>query len=451
MHNSPRNHSIEKISGDASVIYQRGVDMENLGMQMRESALILEKIKNGTEGKGYSVEKIKDNVNSLHTDLGRAGELYEPSGRVVRTYGTALSSAQTVIDSIVENCETLWTAYQNALGNLTDATSATVPADETPEQKIARETANGELGSAKNAAWKAWHDEATLYDAPYETWDEAYENAVEGLKDANEDGVKDTFWDNQLPWIEIALNVLAVAGIVLAIAAVIIGGPLIAAFAAIVAIATLVLTIVKVSRGRGSGWDIAIAVVGVIPFGRLAQLKGVFKGTTKFSVFLKGFGADAIGLTGIQQFRAARGLPSLIDNTTLVNQAGRRSGNFVNRNVGALGDEIADLSSFFGKPSLNPSVLRNRLLGGGSADMAEGMANAFGGHKPTIVRQMDALLSGSALDGLQDALSGLDKGANVIDTLVKPGIEVQGLISGLMDSHSDSDSMGSWQRELASN
>ena len=65
MDKSPRGNNIEKISGDASAIYERGVSMEDLGMQMRESAAILEKIKNGTEGKGYSVEKIKDSVGEL--------------------------------------------------------------------------------------------------------------------------------------------------------------------------------------------------------------------------------------------------------------------------------------------------------------------------------------------------------------------------------------------------
>jgi hypothetical protein len=82
--------------------------------------------------------------------------------------------------------------------------------------------------------------------------------------------------------------------------------------------------------------------------------------------------------------------------------------------------------------------------------MAAGMANAVDNHVPTVVRQMDGLLSGSSLEGLQNALSGLDKGANLIDTLGKPALEGYGIISGAVESGSDSDSMSSWQRELAS-
>lgn len=52
----------------------------------------------------------------------------------------------------------------------------------------------------------------------------------------------------------------------------IIGGPIIAAIAAVVAIATLILTIYSFARGNSSVLDLVFAVVGVIPFGSLGKL-----------------------------------------------------------------------------------------------------------------------------------------------------------------------------------
>ena len=355
---------------------------------------------------------------------------------------------QPTISTIVDNCETLWTKYQTALGNLGDATSGVPPIGETPEQKTEREKTEGDLTTAKDNAYEAWQAEASRYDTPYDTWDDAYEAAVSGLRKANDDGVKDSFWDNALPFIEGALQVLAVVGLILAVAALIIGGPILAALAAVAALLTLAFTIWKVAAGRGNGWDIVVAAIGVIPFGRLAKLGSVFRGGTPFGTFMKGFGSDMIGLTGFLQRSGANRLPALIARPGAITNArgGVTQSQTIIQNVTNLGDDIADLGTFGGF-SLRPSVIGNRIIGGSGADMSTGMANAFANYNNNAVVRVASIMdgAGSPIAGMQNAASGADNVFNVIDTIVKPGgSEIYDQMQPDYDVPNDS-----WAKQLA--
>ena len=447
MEDSPRGHCIAKISGEVAAIEARGRQMENLGMQMRESASILEKIKNGTEGQGFSVDKIKDSVGELHVDLGRAGERYEPSGRVIRVYGEALDSVQVPVNTIVDECERLWGLYVNASGAVDDAASASIPADETPEQKTERENAADELSGSKESAYQAWLEEATKYDDKYDTWDEAYETAVAGLQDVNEDGVTDSWWDDQLPWIEVVLQVLTVVGIILAVVCLFVAGPVLAvlaAIAAVLALVSLVFTIVKVANGRGNGWDIVGAVVGVIPFGRLGSL---FKGGAKLGPFLTGMLGDMTGFSGVTQFRTlmdARGLPALINNFPPVNSVGNlvQSENIISSITG-LGDEIADLSRF----GVNPAGVLDNILGGTSGSFNANLVEAFSHYGTNVGNHIRTYFPASGGDLVP---GGWEQVGNVIDMVVKPGDDLIGEIGSVISGQGPSD-QDTWQQELANN
>ena len=447
MEDSPRGHCIAKISGEAAAIEARGRQMENLGMQMRESASILEKIKNGTEGQGFSVDKIKDSVGELHVDLGRAGERYEPSGRVIRVYGEALDSVQVPVNTIVDECERLWGLYVTASGAVDDAASASIPADETPEQKTERENAADELSGSKESAYQAWLEEATKYDDKYDTWNEAYETAVAGLQDVNEDGVTDSWWDDQLPWIEVVLQVLTVVGIILAVVCLFVAGPVLAvlaAIAAVLALVSLVFTIVKVANGRGNGWDIVGAVVGVIPFGRLGSL---FKGGAKLGPFLTGMLGDMTGFSGVTQFRTlmdARGLPALINNFPPVNSVGNlvQSENIISSITG-LGDEIADLSRF----GVNPAGVLDNILGGTSGSFNANLVEAFSHYGTNVGNHIRTYFPASGGDLVP---GGWEQVGNVIDMVVKPGDDLIGEIGSVISGQGPSD-QDTWQQELANN
>lgn len=445
MESSPKGHEIRRIGGNGAAIAARGAEMESLGMQMRESANLLKAIADGAEGKGYSMERIRENVGDLHVDLGKAGERYEPSGKVIREYGETLVDQQSTLNSVADNCVELWSAYETARGDYTDANSASPPVGETPEQQTEREGATSDLKTASDTAYAAWEEEAAKYDVPFETWDDAYDNALNGLRDANDRGVEDSFWDDALPAIEAILVVLAVAGIILAVLAIVIGGPLILLLGAIAGLLTLGFTIWKVAAGRGDGWDIFTAALGVFPFGRLAKLGTLFRGSgsalSRLGTFARGFGDDVIGLTAFRELRALNGFTAFLRGP-VTNSSGNltQSTNIINQ-VRTFADDISGVSY------TGVSGWVNRITGGPSGAVGDAVSSAYAGAGPAVTGRVDAALSGTALDGIQHGNNAITQGLNVLDSLGKPGFggyELYGQASDALTNPTDR-----WATELS--
>lgn len=269
MPESPKGREIERLTGDGGEIVSRGSAIESLGERMQQAANTLKLIAEGQVGKGDSLDAIKDQAADVHADLLKAGQRYLPSGEVLRAYGQALLNVKGPLNSAVDDCESRWETVRTRASSVDEA--GDVPAGEdgsTTAREEATTSAEGDLTSAKSE----WEEAARRFDGHYDTWDEAYETAVNGLQQANEDGVKDGFWDNALPFFEALVKVMEWAGLVLLVAALIVGGPLIAVLATIVAIVALLGTIVLFAKGRKDGKDLALSIVGVIPFGKLAKL-----------------------------------------------------------------------------------------------------------------------------------------------------------------------------------
>jgi len=281
---TPNDHlEIIQLAGNAADIERRGREIESLGEQMQAAADLLDDIDLGAETRGKSLDTIKDVVGDAAGDLRTAGERYLPSGTALRQYGDALGTAQRTIDGLLPELEELWTAYTTEHGNW--EADQQLPDPEPGEPAGDRTTWQDVQG--KRALWEG---KAEAYERAYSTWWGAYEDARKGIKGANDDGVEDNWVDNHLDLINFVLDVLSYAGIALAIVACIVGGPFII-LAAIVGIAALALTIVKVAGGHGSGLDIAMAAIGVFPFGKAA---GLFKGAGKLAA-LKGMAGDVVG------------------------------------------------------------------------------------------------------------------------------------------------------------
>ncbi|MEJ3404460.1 hypothetical protein WDJ51_06925 [Rathayibacter sp. YIM 133350] len=307
MDTSPKGREIEWIEGNASDIISRGNQIHSLGEQMIGSAGILEAIHDGASGmKGLSLDKIREVVGDVFNDLRAAGKLYGPSGEAIRNYGSALAEVQTGLRGIIDDAEDYWHKYSSAqahwneLDKKAHAPQTPPPAGQTgktPEQT----QLDHDLSSADTQRdhYKALFDaEGEKYDAKWDTWDEAFESAASKISDAMESGIHDHWNDNLAGFVEVALKVLAYVGLVLAVLALVIGGPIIAALATIVAILTLIGTIYQMTQHRADGVDLAWAIVGVIPFAKFAKFaeggavgaKAVGKGFVAADDFAEGWG-----------------------------------------------------------------------------------------------------------------------------------------------------------------
>ena len=289
MEQSPAGHEISVVFGNASGIIARGREIEDLGAQMIGAAGVLRAIADdGVAQAGLSIEKIKEVIGEIDEELKLAGERYTPSGSALVDYGTVLDRVQDQMRLIVPRCQSAWDDYASARGGhdsvnhplpsgypgpAPGATSAPGP---TPEQLEHQQ----EIATARGRMEDAYDDfiaEAARYDTQFETWEAAFDAASSGIGEATSGGIEDGFWDDVDGVVDGVLVVLQWAGIVLAVLAFVVGGPLIAALGAIAAIAVLALTIYQKARGDAEWWELGIAIVGVIPFGSLAKFSGGFK------------------------------------------------------------------------------------------------------------------------------------------------------------------------------
>ena len=196
-------------------------------------------------------------------------------------------------------------------------------------------------------------------------WDDAYEAALRGINDATEGNVSDDWSDNIAGIVEVVLEVLAWAGVVLAIAALIIGGPFIALIAAVVGVIALLGTLFLWHKGRRGLGDVAWAVVGVLPFGKLGKLFQSGKRLTGLKEFLGGPYLEIA--TPLRRMTALRGLTNPA-NLRAGGELGQRAAQRLASRLGR------DFSAFQGA---GPRNILNRIIGGSSRGYALALADNF--------------------------------------------------------------------------
>lgn len=281
---SPNKHvTIENLEGDATSIWNRGNQITTLATEMQNSATLLQQISEGATGqKGLAVDKLKGIVGDTYKQLSLAADRYTPSGKALTDYATTLSAVQPKINDAAGDCVTLWNAYETKLGEVVP-TSA--PSGTEPDSHGAAPADDDGGRAAAKTAYNAWRDRAEDFEGYYETWETAFDDAVNKIHDADGGGIHDTFWDKFDAFVAVALKVLNIVGLVLVIAAIIIGGPILGLLVAIVAVATLALTVYAYCRGNATITDVVFAAIAVVPFGRLGSL---FKGGGEGLDFAKG-------------------------------------------------------------------------------------------------------------------------------------------------------------------
>jgi hypothetical protein len=367
MWDSPQGREIRRLEGDPAAISKRGSEIESLGDRMQRAANTLRLIADEQVGKGDSLKEIKDQAADVHADLKKAGERYAPSGAALKHYGDRLATIQPLLNQAVADAESAWETVRTRAGQVDDADD--LPDDEgggSATREDAVSTATGNLSEAK----EAWEVHARAFDRHYNSWESAYDYARGQLQKANEDGVEDGFWDNALPFIEGLVAVLEWVALALVILAVIIGGPLLGVLAAIVAVIALIGTVILAAKGRKGLKDIAFAVLGVIPFGKLAsfgRLASLARPGARFPM-----------LSGLRNFFAgADDVVSLRRHLGAIDDLAARAWNSTTR--GQPFNAITGGSRFIQRViSGAPYVRQNVVLGPRSGEMAVARFVGFG-------------------------------------------------------------------------
>jgi hypothetical protein len=277
MLNTPEGREVRAIAGAPGDIASHASAIAELGEKMKRAALTLERFADGTVGRGKSFEAIREQAKEVHADLDKAADRYLPSGEALSTYSSALRTAQSQTDWRVTGAEREWEDVRAASRALS-AAEGDKQQWEFNENHDVEQTGSAPTTGAEQAAFDTavenWEQYWSGYDAPTGVWEEAYEAACTGLEGVNADGVRDSFWDNSMPFVEAMLDVLLVVGIVLLVVAFVVTGPLAliaGALAAVAGVLSLLGEIAKLNAGRGDWQSVALAAIGIIPFGKLAK------------------------------------------------------------------------------------------------------------------------------------------------------------------------------------
>jgi hypothetical protein len=265
---SPAGRFIEPVTGEPGSIIERGRAMTRLGRQMESCATTLETIKSSglSDYAGKAVEKLQETIGDSYETLREAAELYKPLGPVIRDYGLALDSIQPTLNARASRCEQLWAEFGSLPGSVEPRG---VGGLFQPEEGSDEAEEQADEDAAKKAAHDEFLEAAGLWDDSYDSWEHAFDTAVTGLNDEMAGTIEDGGWRSFLGW---ASSALGWVGLIVGVAALIIGGPILAAIALVVGVLLLAVTIVQaVQYGDKNGWDIALAVVGVLPFGKLGS------------------------------------------------------------------------------------------------------------------------------------------------------------------------------------
>lgn len=275
---TPAGNPIGPVEGDEVDVSERATQLTQLAEMMTNAAATIQRlVDHGSTMEGAAIDRLRESAGQVGDDLGLAADLYQIVAPHVTAYASALSAARTAVDPRADNLVDLWDQYAlraRESDDLAGGVGRRPDADAEPEDVTAFERRQDEAqqaGADADAALAAWEDEAARYDTAWNTWHDAFLAAANGITEEATDAIRDTPEDDWRGFLASASEFLMWAGIVLAVLAVVIGGPIIAVLGTVVAVLALIVTICQMPYGDADGWDLAFAIVGVIPFGAIAE------------------------------------------------------------------------------------------------------------------------------------------------------------------------------------
>lgn len=310
--NHPRQ--IRPFDGDGDAIYEQGSQVYRLGVKMELASDTLKQLASGDDGQqGKAVDELRKKVGDADDKLSLAAELYKPLGSALKIYGDAVrTSIKTDIDTRHDDAQEKWNEYI-ALPGDKDGRGYFLGIGK-PEEGSAEEAEHEAEDRAKAQAWEDWNTAADAYDTSFDTWETAWNTAVSTIEDAFTDDLKDSRWENFKQGFNTFMEIMGWVGLVVGVLALVIGGPIIAAIAAAVAVVVLAGTLLQWAYGDKSGSDVAWAAIDLIPFGKAGSL---FKKGSDFLPGLKEVGQEAVknfnpktyreGIDAIKEFSSKSG------------------------------------------------------------------------------------------------------------------------------------------------
>jgi hypothetical protein len=264
---------IDELDGDPGEVKSRGRQITELGAKMIASDRQINALVDGSSDmEGDAVDKLRELAEKVTSDLRKGGQLYAAVGPHITDYGIALAEAKPLLDTHATKLRSLWEEYYE-LSRQAETARGAVPRkpdddDDDTSAKEHYEQADANAQAAEQAAADKrddWDAEAKLYDEDFDDWHAAFTLAAKNIKEGQSGKIEDSRMDNIKGALDYIADVLSVAGMVLAVLAIVVGGPFFA-IALAVAVAALAVQIIKMGVGDGDWLDLTLAAIGVVPF-----------------------------------------------------------------------------------------------------------------------------------------------------------------------------------------
>lgn len=270
---SPKGRTIRYVDGEPGAISKRGQEIADLGEKMLSSALVLQNIADNALGgdsmKGKAIDALRESIGDSHETLKQAGELYKPVGPVIKAYGDALEDVQKSIETAVNDAQDRYNDYLALPGDKDDSQTeeegGLLGIGGTDKNEAAE-------NQAKAQAYQDFIDKATEFDSHYDTWEDAFETAANGIEDKTAGSIEDSAWSD---W----ADVLKVVGTIVAIAAMFTGIGALIYLGVAIGIAATAITAMQMKNGEADWGDLVMAALTIIPVGKIGNLSNFAHGT----------------------------------------------------------------------------------------------------------------------------------------------------------------------------
>lgn len=378
---SPGQRRCVTVEGDARAIIDAGMRYSRLGQLMENAARELDKIADGDESyRALALDEIRESARTAARDLEKVARRYTTSdgsvgtGRALLNYGQALATVQGIVTAdLVASISTADTVRNQASARLDDARGEVKDLETTrfwedEATDAEKQQADAEFDAADDALDDAEEELTALwstFDGAVSVWEEAYDTAVSRIKTAiTVSDVNDSRWDDLLDGLA---DLAGFVGLVLTVAAIIVGAPWMIAAAAIAGLIVLAAQLVLYMKGSGrvSKMDLALSTLAVIPFGKaFAGAVRAGSGTgaaTRAALGLGGDSASAIASGRNAMTLDLRMWPSRASTAAAAGNRASRSAT-----AGALADDFIESAGAQGLPRMWAAI-----RSGGSATDAQ--------------------------------------------------------------------------------
>jgi len=253
-------HELRQFEGSPETIAETATQYKTLGAAMKRTADTLRDIASSQVSQG--TDKLKEDAESIESDLRKAGIRYEGTGKALEPYATALETARSWYTNNHEALEAAEASYNSAVTDQSEllwgpSTDAEEHSKDLGDAAKAVEAAD----DARDPLWRA-------YDSTYDAWEQAFNTAADGVADAMDSADNDDGF-----WGAIA-DVLAIIGYAIIVIAVVALFVVSSPWSTILLATTLALsaihltgTIYLYANGKASLSDVLWSTFGLVTAG----------------------------------------------------------------------------------------------------------------------------------------------------------------------------------------